>query len=53
MSLITTVIGSYTVPDWYPVLQEAVVKGTLSKEAFQDAKVAAVQSAICDQVNAA
>ncbi|MBX9878382.1 MAG: cobalamin-independent methionine synthase II family protein [Candidatus Obscuribacterales bacterium] len=52
MSLITTVIGSYTVPDWYPVLQEAVVKGTLSKEAFQDAKVAAVQSAICDQVNA-
>lgn len=52
MSLITTVIGSYTVPDWYPVLQEAVAEGKLSKEAFQDAKRAAVQAAILDQVRA-
>lgn len=52
MSLITTVIGSYTVPEWYPVLQEAVAKGTLSKEAFQDAKLCAVQAAILDQEQA-
>ena len=26
--LTTTVIGSYTVPDWYPALQEAVLIGT-------------------------
>ena len=36
--LTTTVIGSYTVPDWYPALQEAVMVGKLAPEAFSDAK---------------
>lgn len=52
MSLITTVIGSYCVPDWYPALQDAVSKGSLSKEAFQDAKACAAQAAILDQTRA-
>ncbi len=45
----TTVVGSYTVPDWYPVLQQAVVDGALPAAAFADAKAIAAQAAIKDQ----
>jgi 5-methyltetrahydropteroyltriglutamate--homocysteine methyltransferase len=48
-SFTTTVIGSYTVPDWYPVLQEAVIAGKLAPEAFRDAKAIAARAAIKDQ----
>jgi len=47
--LTTTVIGSYTVPDWYPALQEAVTAGKLAPEAFRDAKAVAARAAIKDQ----
>src|SRR6266567_3277414 len=47
--LTTTVIGSYTVPDWYPALQEAVTAGKLAPEAFRDAKAVATRAAIKDQ----
>ncbi len=47
--LTTTVIGSYTVPDWYPALQEAVAADRLAPEAFRDAKATAARAAIKDQ----
>ncbi|MGA9097758.1 MAG: hypothetical protein WB392_02365 [Methanotrichaceae archaeon] len=47
--LTTTVIGSYTVPDWYPTLQEAVRSGRLPQAAFRDAKAVAARAAIKDQ----
>jgi methionine synthase II (cobalamin-independent) len=47
--LTTTVIGSYTVPDWYPALQEAVTAGKLAPEVFRDAKAVAARAAIKDQ----
>src|SRR5712692_10327400 len=47
--LTTTVIGSYTVPDWYPVLQEAVLAGQLTPQAFRDAKAIAARAAVKDQ----
>src|SRR4030066_247416 len=47
--LTTTVIGSYTVPDWYPALQEAVAAGKLPPEAFRDAKAVAARAAVKDQ----
>ncbi len=47
--LTTTVIGSYTVQDWYPALQEAVTAGKLAPEAFSDAKAVAARAAIKDQ----
>jgi 5-methyltetrahydropteroyltriglutamate--homocysteine methyltransferase len=50
--MITTVVGSYTVPDWYPVLQEAVAAGKIPPEAFRDAKAAAARAAIKDQESA-
>src|SRR6266704_1210784 len=40
---------SYTVPDWYPVLQEAVLSGQLTPEAFRDAKAIAARAAVKDQ----
>src|SRR4030065_611207 len=46
--LTTTVIGSYTVPDWYPALQEAVAAGKLPPEAFRDAKAVAARAAAKD-----
>ncbi len=39
--LTITVIGSYAVPDWYPVLQEAAIAGRLASEAVRDVKVVA------------
>lgn len=50
--IMTTVVGSYTVPDWYPVLQEAVAAGKIAPEAFRDAKAAAARAAIKDQEKA-
>src|SRR5260370_21727057 len=47
--LTTTVIGSYTVPDWYPALQETVMHGKLPPEPFSDAKAVAAREAIKDQ----
>lgn len=48
----TTVVGSYTVPDWYPALQEAVASGALPADAFRDAKATAARAAIKDQERA-
>src|SRR6266516_5084449 len=50
--LTTTVNGSYTVPDWYPALQEAVLAGQLALEAFRDAKAVAARATIKDQETA-
>lgn len=50
--LTTTVVGSYTVPDWYPALQSAVAAGQLAPEAFRDAKSAAARAAVKDQERA-
>ncbi len=52
INMITTVVGSYTVPDWYPVLQEAVAAGKIPPDAFRDAKAAAARAAIMDQERA-
>ncbi|MBI5575521.1 MAG: hypothetical protein HY896_04075 [Deltaproteobacteria bacterium] len=48
----TTVIGSYTVPDWYPALQTAVAKGEITPEAFREAKSIAARAAVKDQEEA-
>ena len=48
----TTVVGSYSVPDWYPVLQERVEQGALLPSAFGDAKEIAALGAIKDQETA-
>jgi 5-methyltetrahydropteroyltriglutamate--homocysteine methyltransferase len=48
----TTVIGSYTVPDWYSTLREAVAARTLGQEQFADAKAWAARAAIADQERA-
>jgi 5-methyltetrahydropteroyltriglutamate--homocysteine methyltransferase len=49
MPATTTVVGSYTVPDWYPVLQEAVIAKKITAQDFADAKATAARSAIHDQ----
>lgn len=48
-ALYTTVVGSYSVPDWYPVLAEAVAVGHLPREVFEDAKACAARAAVKDQ----
>ncbi len=50
--LSTTVVGSYSVPDWYPVLQERVEQGALLPSAFGDAKEVAALGAIKHQEQA-
>jgi 5-methyltetrahydropteroyltriglutamate--homocysteine methyltransferase len=45
----TTVVGSYSVPDWYPSVARAVEEGTLAAEALADAKACAVRAAVHDQ----
>ncbi len=45
----TTVVGSYSVPDWYPVLQESVERGAMPPSVFGDAKEVAALGAIKDQ----
>ena len=45
----TTVIGSYTVPDWYRTIQESVQAGKSPSWIFQDAKAVAVRAAVKDQ----
>lgn len=50
--ILTTVIGSYTVPDWYPALQAAVAKGEITSDAFREAKSIAARAAIKDQEKA-
>jgi 5-methyltetrahydropteroyltriglutamate--homocysteine methyltransferase len=44
----TTVVGSYTVPDWYPVLEEAVLRGQLDPAIARDAQATAAKAAIKD-----
>jgi 5-methyltetrahydropteroyltriglutamate--homocysteine methyltransferase len=51
-AITTTVVGSYTVPDWYPALQSAVRAGELAPEAFADAKAVAARAAVKDQETA-
>ena len=47
--LTTTVIGSYTVPDWYATIQEAIQAGKVPIWIFQDAKAVAARAAVKDQ----
>ncbi|HET7232344.1 MAG TPA: cobalamin-independent methionine synthase II family protein [Longimicrobium sp.] len=51
-TLRTTVVGSYTVPDWYPALRDAVAAGRLPPQAFADARAVAARAAIKDQEDA-
>jgi 5-methyltetrahydropteroyltriglutamate--homocysteine methyltransferase len=44
----TAMVGSYTVPDWYPALQRAVEAGELPPAAFADAKAVAARAAVKD-----
>jgi 5-methyltetrahydropteroyltriglutamate--homocysteine methyltransferase len=48
-AITTTVVGSYTVPDWYPVVQAAVATGAIEPAAFADAKAIAARAAVKDQ----
>jgi 5-methyltetrahydropteroyltriglutamate--homocysteine methyltransferase len=45
----TTVVGSYSVPDWYPALRDAVATGRLAPAAFADARAVAARAAVKDQ----
>lgn len=48
----TTVVGSYSVPDWYPILQESVERGAMPPSVFGDAKEIAALGAIKNQETA-
>jgi 5-methyltetrahydropteroyltriglutamate--homocysteine methyltransferase len=48
----TTVAGSYTVPDWYAAIGDAVAAGRISASAFADAKEWAARAAVKDQERA-
>jgi 5-methyltetrahydropteroyltriglutamate--homocysteine methyltransferase len=48
-SYTTTVVGSYSVPRWYEVIEEQVEAGTLSAEDMEGAQFRATQAAIVDQ----
>jgi 5-methyltetrahydropteroyltriglutamate--homocysteine methyltransferase len=48
----TTVVGSYSVPDWYAGLARAVVEGALAPKTFADAKACAARAAVHDQETA-
>ena len=45
----TTVIGAYSVPDWYEALDRLVAVGHLSMAQFADAQFRATQAAVLDQ----
>ncbi|MGI8525546.1 MAG: hypothetical protein ACR2K5_05105 [Pseudolabrys sp.] len=45
----TTVIGAYSVPDWYEPLDRLVSFGQMSMAAFNDAQFRASQAAVLDQ----
>ncbi|MFL5963752.1 MAG: hypothetical protein ACJ757_12755 [Gaiellaceae bacterium] len=45
----STVVGSYSVPDWYEVVARAVANGALAPEALADAKACAARAAVHDQ----
>lgn len=47
--LATTVIGAYSVPDWFEALDRLVAVGQLSMAAMNDAQFRASQAAILDQ----
>jgi 5-methyltetrahydropteroyltriglutamate--homocysteine methyltransferase len=49
----TTVIGAYSVPDWYEALDRLVAVGQLSMGAMADAQFRATQAAVLDQEIAA
>jgi 5-methyltetrahydropteroyltriglutamate--homocysteine methyltransferase len=49
----TTVIGAYSVPDWYEPLDRMVSFGQLSMAAMHDAQFRASQAAVLDQEGAA
>jgi 5-methyltetrahydropteroyltriglutamate--homocysteine methyltransferase len=48
----TTVIGAYSVPDWYEALDRLVAVGQLSMTSMADAQFRASQAAILDQEHA-
>lgn len=45
----TTVVGSYSVPEWYAVLADSVERGLSTPELFTEAKAWAARAAIKDQ----
>jgi len=47
--LATTVIGAYSVPNWFEALDRLVAVGQLSMAAMNDAQFRASQAAILDQ----
>lgn len=44
----TTVIGAYSVPDWYEALDRLVAVGQLSMAAMADAQYRCMEAAILD-----
>ena len=48
----TTVVGSYSVPNWYEVLERQVESSVLPAPEMQDAQLRATQAAILDQETA-
>jgi 5-methyltetrahydropteroyltriglutamate--homocysteine methyltransferase len=48
----TTVIGAYSVPDWYEALDRLVSVGQLSMASMTDAQFRSSEAAILDQENA-
>ncbi len=48
----TTVVGSYSVPDWYETLSQAVDSGALAAQSFTQAKECAARAAVHDQESA-
>ena len=48
----TTVIGAYSVPDWYEALDRLVAVGQLSMGSMADAQFRAGEAAILDQEHA-
>ncbi len=48
-AITTTVVGSYSVPDWYPAVQAAVAADAVEPEVFADAKAVAARAAVKDQ----
>ena len=45
----TTVIGAYSVPDWYEALDRLIAVGQLAMTSMADAQYRAMQAAVLDQ----
>lgn len=51
MKIQTTVIGSYSVPDWYSILNEAVKRNEITPEVFREAQETRARAALKDFEN--